>query len=445
LCLQEQTAIFPQTGAAGVIARFEATIRLMNQPSSNSRQQWQQARALLAAGKVIEAVPSLELAAAGRQAEACYNLGCLHLFRLLPDADKKRGLHLIEQASESGYAAAFYQLAVAELSKPDNEPDWQYANECLWQGAQLKYPLALRALAIHWSRSEDPSLLSLGTLCLEHAAEGGDMVSLALLMHRLKSGTGCAANPVRANAINTLLLQTDLPIAQPDKQEDPNLAPPQALPELTELPKPDLASGVWKASFNVLSDSPWVAVAEQVLNQEECHFVYYSGGPQVERSITAGPDGKLVKVQLRTSFETVFIEAQEDITLLLIQRRMAAVIDRTPAYSELLHLLRYENGQEYRPHRDYLPTNLILPLSEGGPGQRDFTVIVYLNDIAEGGETEFVDLGKKIAPKTGRVLAFRNLHDDGTPDMRTLHAGLPVKSGTKWIATMWFHQGVFRK
>ena len=174
----------------------------MNQSSTSSQQQWQQARSLLAAGKTIEALPSLELATAGRQVDACYHLGCLHLFRLLPDSDKNRGRRLIEQAAENGYAAAFYQLAVAELSKPDKTPDWQYANERLWQAARLKYPPALRALAIHWSRSEDDSLLSLGTVCLEHAAEGGDMVSLALLMHRLKNGVGCSENPVRANAIN---------------------------------------------------------------------------------------------------------------------------------------------------------------------------------------------------------------------------------------------------
>lgn len=417
----------------------------MNPSTPNSQQHWQQARALLAAGKVIEALPLLELASAAGHPGASYNLGCLQLFRLIPDADKERGLRLIRQAADHGYGAAFFQLAITELGKPDSEPDWQYANECLWRSAQLKHPVALRTLAIHWSRHREDSLTRLGTLCLEHAAEGGDMISLALLMHRLKLGVGCDENPVRANAINTLLMQTDLPIEAPATRVNPDLAPLPALPELPELPLPDLANGFWKADVRILSESPWVVVAEDVLNQEECRLVYYSGGPQVERSVTTDPDGNLVKVQLRTSHETVFIEAQEDINLLLIQRRMASLVDKTPAYSEPLHLLRYENGQEYRPHRDYLPQSLVLPINEGGPGQRDATVIAYLNDVGDGGETEFLELGKKIAPKTGRVLAFRNLLADGSPDMRTLHAGRPVASGTKWIATMWIHQGVFRK
>ena len=240
-------------------------------------------------------------------------------------------------------------------------------------------------------------------------------------------------------------MQTDLPVESPVTQVNPELAPPKNLPALPSLPKPDLADEFRKADVTVLSESPWLAIADEVLNQEECRLVYYSGGPQVEPSITADPDGNLVKVQLRTSFETVFHEAEEDITLLMVQRRMAALVNKTPAYSEPLHLLRYENGQEYRPHRDYLPNSLISPLDEGGAGQRDSTVIVYLNEITGGGETEFIELDKKIAPKTGRVLAFNNLHPDGAPDARTLHAGLPVKSGTKWIATMWLHQGLFRR
>ncbi|MGH8051266.1 MAG: 2OG-Fe(II) oxygenase [Arenimonas sp.] len=407
--------------------------------------QWQQAREMLAAGKIAESVPLLASATAALHPEATFHLGSLHMFGLIEAADKKRGLQLIQKAADLGQSAAFYQLAVHELSKPDKTPDWQYANECLWRSAQSKYPPALRSLAIHWSSSPEQSMLALGTLCLEYAAEGGDMVSLGLLMHRLRHGVGCPANPQRANAINTLLLQTDLPVENPMAQVNPELAPPENLLALPSLPKPDLAGGFWKTDVTVLSESPWVAIADNVLNQEECHLVYYSGGPQVERSITADPDGNLVKVQLRTSSEMVFHDAEEDISLLMIQRRMAGLVNKTPAYSEPLHLLRYENGQEYRPHRDYLPQSLISSLDEGGPGQRDSTVIVYLNEIAHGGETEFLELDKKIAPKTGRVLAFNNLHPDGTPDTRTLHAGLPVRSGTKWIATMWLHQGIFRR
>ncbi|MEO8001311.1 MAG: 2OG-Fe(II) oxygenase, partial [Arenimonas sp.] len=188
-----------------------------------------------------------------------------------------------------------------------------------------------------------------------------------------------------------------------------------------------------------------IGVAENIASVEECNLLRFVGGPHLNPSVTATPDGQRLQVQLRTSFDMVFEEMLEDISIVLIQRRMAAVVDTTPAYSENLQLLRYQPDQEYRPHRDYLPPSLITPLEEGGSGQRESTVIIYLNDMENGGETEFIELDKKIAPKTGRILAFRNLHLDGSPDTRTLHAGLPVANGSKWIATLWIHQGVFRK
>ena len=49
-------------------------------------------------------------------------------------------------------------------------------------------------------------------------------------------------------------------------------------------------------------------------------------------------------------------------------------------------------------------------------------------------------LGVRIRPARGRVVHFHNLHADGSPDERTLHAGLPVERGAKWLGTMWTRQ-----
>ncbi len=416
----------------------------MNQPTDNSDFHWQQAKALLVAGKTLEAVPFLEMAAKSPNPAACFNLGCLHLFALIEHADKHRGAALVKQAAEHGHGGACYQLALLELAKPEKEPDWQYANECLRKSALLGHPTALRSLAIHWSRSPDEALTRLSTLCLEHAALGGDMVSLALLMHRLYAGAGCEKNTLRASAINALLMPSPLPIDPPAHAANPELAHPGQLLPLPELPAPLLQNDAWEPGLRLLNESPWIAMADDVATPEECHLVRYLGAPYLKPSITASPDGQRIQMQLRTSFDMVFEEMLEDISLLLIQRRMANVVGTLPAYSEYMQLLRYEDGQEYRPHRDYLPPGMITSLEAGGSGQRESTAILYLNDVAEGGETDFIELDKKIAPRTGRVLAFKNLHADGSPDTRTLHAGLPVKSGSKWIATLWIHQGLFR-
>ncbi len=416
----------------------------MNPVPANIEQQWLQARVQLGDGNMAAAIPFLETAAKAQHPAASFNLGCLHLFALIEPADRVHGISLIEQAAELGHGGAFYQLAMLELGKPGNALDWQYANECLRKSAALKHPPALRSIALHWSRSADESLLETGTLCLEHASRGGDIVSLALLMHRLYLGIGCEKNIPRASAINALLMQSSLNLEPPTTLASPHLAQVDGLPPLPELALPQLQNDAWPINVEVINDSPWIGIADDVISQEESHLIQYLGGPHLNPSVTATPDGERLQVQLRTSFDMVFEEMLEDISLLLIQRRMASVVNTSPAYSEYLQLLRYQNGQQYRPHRDYLPPSLFTSLADGGAGQRDSTVIVYLNDVENGGETQFIELDKKIAPKTGRILAFKNLHSDGSPDARTLHAGLPVSSGSKWIATLWIHQGIFR-
>ena len=75
-----------------------------------------------------------------------------------------------------------------------------------------------------------------------------------------------------------------------------------------------------------------------------------------------------------------------------------------------------------------------------GSGQRRATLLVYLNDDFTGGETEFVNVGKKIHPETGKGILFWNTRDDESLIPDSKHRGNPVLTGEKWIATKWTHQ-----
>ena len=68
-------------------------------------------------------------------------------------------------------------------------------------------------------------------------------------------------------------------------------------------------------------------------------------------------------------------------------------------------------------------------------GNREFSVrvgvyILYLNDVEEGGETEFLYLSKRINPKKGRLLIF-------PPNYPWAHRGNPPLTGSKYIMTGW--------
>ncbi len=63
--------------------------------------------------------------------------------------------------------------------------------------------------------------------------------------------------------------------------------------------------------------------------------------------------------------------------------------------------------------------------------------MLYLNDVDEGGETNFTKLGIKLKPKAGMLIAWNNLNKDGSVDTYTQHEALPPRSGKKYILTKW--------
>ena len=70
------------------------------------------------------------------------------------------------------------------------------------------------------------------------------------------------------------------------------------------------------------------------------------------------------------------------------------------------------------------------------------TLLCYLSDVDEGGETTFPALNLTVAPKAGRALLWANTLD-ATPllkDNRTRHAALPVRAGVKYAANLWYYQ-----
>ena len=162
----------------------------------------------------------------------------------------------------------------------------------------------------------------------------------------------------------------------------------------------------------------------------------------MERSVTIHPVNALLsETEHRTSSEMSFYTFQEDFGLRWLQSRMLVPLRTPMAQAEYLSLLRYGPGQEYRAHRDYLPPSALRPgVRSAGAGQRVHTVFCYLSDVETGGETDFPLLGVRIRPARGRVVHIHNLHPDGAPDESTLHAGLPVERGTKWLGTMWTRQ-----
>jgi len=109
--------------------------------------------------------------------------------------------------------------------------------------------------------------------------------------------------------------------------------------------------------------------------------------------------------------------------------------------SEPLQGQRYAPGQEFKPHTDtFEPTGLDFYEHCAERGNRSWTAMIYLNVPEDGGATRFKTIGKTIQPETGKLLCWNNLLADGRPNPATLHQGMRVRKGTKYVLTKWFRE-----
>jgi len=124
-----------------------------------------------------------------------------------------------------------------------------------------------------------------------------------------------------------------------------------------------------------------------------------------------------------------------------VDSRIAELLGLPLAASEPLQGQRYAPGQEFKAHTDtFEPGGYDFHFHTADRGQRTWTAMVYLNQPEEGGATRFKTIGKTVQPERGKLLAWNNLFPDGRPNPATLHQGMKVRRGTKYILTKWFRE-----
>jgi len=124
-----------------------------------------------------------------------------------------------------------------------------------------------------------------------------------------------------------------------------------------------------------------------------------------------------------------------------IMHRIGNVTGIPEQNSEYLQLLRYDVGQYYKTHHDYIEHQ-----SSRQVGGRLLTFYVYLNDVEAGGGTQFPVLDLTVTPKKGRAVLWSSVKDEdpNEKDERTTHQALPVVAGVKYGANAWIHQRDFK-
>lgn len=128
-----------------------------------------------------------------------------------------------------------------------------------------------------------------------------------------------------------------------------------------------------------------------------------------------------------------------------IARRIDALLGVDPDIGEPVQGQRYLPGQQFKSHNDWFYTSeSYWPQEEARGGQRSWTTMAYLNPVEAGGATLFSALGIQIEPQPGALLIWNNALPDGRPNESTLHAGMPVIRGVKYIITKWYRTRKWR-
>lgn len=210
-------------------------------------------------------------------------------------------------------------------------------------------------------------------------------------------------------------------------------------------------------TIRVVSVRPRVYEIDSFLSDQEVdHIVAYAQSANLKLS-TVGQGGDSKKTKVRTSyntwvgretnqiFDTVYRRAADllQIDESLFRDRDATELPDWPnkrSIGEQLQLVHYNVKQEYTAHHDFGYADVDNKLQPA----RFATLLLYLNDVEEGGETSFPrwhngETGKELLtkPKKGKAALFYSFLPDGNLDDYSQHAAKPVLKGEKYLINLW--------
>ena len=141
----------------------------------------------------------------------------------------------------------------------------------------------------------------------------------------------------------------------------------------------------------------------------------------------------------RTS-ETCYLYAGPD-AVTAVETRLDALTGLEPRYGEALQGQRYAVGQEFKPHHDFFDTGQLYWQDQVAVGgQRTWSAMTFLNEPVAGGRTNFPAADVIITPKAGNLVIWNNMDDYGAPNPGSVHQGMPVEQGVKYVLTKWYRE-----
>jgi prolyl 4-hydroxylase len=212
--------------------------------------------------------------------------------------------------------------------------------------------------------------------------------------------------------------------------------------------------------LKVLSCAPRVFEIQNFLSDWEVqHILDIAANTEMKRSSVKASQGSSESSTSDTRTSTNnWITRNKDIVIDTIYQRAADVLqineallrwrhkfevpefhESSTSIAERLQLVHYDVGEKYSPHHDFVMPGLV----HHQPA-RFATLLLYLNDDMEGGETTFpiwrngqTKEALAVKPEKGKAVLFYNVLPDGNFDQLSLHEARPVKRGEKMLTNLW--------
>lgn len=187
--------------------------------------------------------------------------------------------------------------------------------------------------------------------------------------------------------------------------------------------------------LTVINKKPLIFYIDNVLSQEECNLIIEKSREHMTRAIVGtGPEAKVSTIRTGSSY---FLNYLEDEDIFQIYKKIALLLNKPGRnFDTFFQVIHYYAGEEYKTHTDPSPSRN----KNEGIRHRRFTCLCYLNNVEQGGETEFPMLNIKVSPKMGRIVYFDNYHKDGDVNYKSSHRSIPVENGEKWAFNLWYHE-----
>ena len=339
----------------------------------------------------------------------------------------------IERAAQTGLPEGLLLSATIAVMPAFGQPDWEKAATRLRDAAMLDDGRAHRQLAFLL-----PAQMSaLQKRLFRRAALWGDVTSQSFLAQLLMRSASPAEKKEAGFWAAAARKAGDPSAPTAEARDQPRFEPENFdLREvMSHLEWPHNRPAPERRDPGPV---PLIAHFKGVFTRNECLYVMSRGAAVMQPADVHTKEGGLTTSALRTNRHMMFGVIESDVVVQSLDARLCQVAGLEAPNTERFSLLHYRPGEQYAPHFDFFDRDAPGQASEiARHGQRIQTCLCYLNEGFTGGETEFPQLGIKFKGTLGDALLFSNVDAQGREEKRAEHAGLPPKTGAKWMLTKW--------